>query len=416
LGKRWTQFAWALNGWGNHAYATSVLVALFPIFLDKYWAVGVPGTTSTGWLGLANGGASAVVMVLAPVLGALADRRAWKKRLLALFTVLGAFATAALAMVERGGYALALPLFAIASIGFFTSSSLFDALLLRVAEPAESDRVSSFGYALGYLGGGLIFLIDVLMVLYPARFGLADAVAATQAAFVSVAVWWLLFMLPLLIWVPEGPPTRQPSGWRELRQTAREIFRQRPLRLFLLAYWIYMDALGTLQQMAADFGAKMGFPSDALIKALLMVQFVSFPAALAFGWLAGRIGTRRAIYVGLTGLVLVSLWSYFLHTVQQFYWMAGVVGLVQGGVQALSRSYFSRLIPAGKGGEYFGFYNFLGKFAAVIGPFVVGAVAVFTGNQRLSIAPLALAFILGAWLLSRVREAPGGTLPEGKVE
>ncbi|HWY25984.1 MAG TPA: MFS transporter, partial [Nevskia sp.] len=204
--------------------------------------------------------------------------------------------------------------------------------------------------------------------------------------------------------VPESRPSVAAAGWRELWGTIRSIAAQAPLRRFLLGYWIYIDALGTLQQMAADFGTKLGFSSDALIKALLMVQFISFPAALAFGRIAGRIGTRNGIYLGLAGLIGVSGWSYFMRSETQFYELAAVVGLVQGGVQSLSRSYFSRLIPPGKAGEYFGFYNLVGKFAAVIGPFVIGTVVVLSGNQRLSIFPLMGSFLLGAWLLSRVRE------------
>ncbi|MBX6421698.1 MAG: MFS transporter [Nevskia sp.] len=401
---RRAQWAWSLNGWANHAYATTVLVAFFPIFFDKYWAKDLPGTVSTGYLGLANGCAGAVVMVLAPWLGAVADRRGWKKRFLGLFTALGVVASAALALIGEGQWQLALAVFGLSSIGFFGSFSFFDALLVEVARPEESDRVSAFGYAMGYLGGGLIFLFDVLLVLHPAWFGLADAVAATRAAFLSVALWWALFAWPLFRYVPEAQPTSEAAGWRELWHTMRTIARDPPVRTFLLGYWIYIDALGTLQQMAVDFGAKLGFSSSALIQALLLVQFISFPAALGFGWLADRIGTRRAIYLGLAGLVVVSGWSYFLHTERQFYAMASLVGLVQGGVQSLSRSYFSRLIPREKSGEYFGFYNFIGKFAAVIGPLVVGAVAVFSGNQRLSIFPLIVSFALGGWLLSRVRE------------
>lgn len=400
--KRGARWAWALSSWANHAYATTVLVAFFPIFLDKYWARGLAGTTSTAYLAAANGVASAVVMVAAPWLGALADRRGWKKPLLMGFTLIGAIATGALAVVGESGWRWALPLFALASVGFFAGYSLIDALLLQVARDDELDRVSAFGFAVGYLGGGLIFSVAVVLVLHPGWFGLTDAVVATRWTFVGVAVWWLAFTLPLLRWVPEGPRAVEPAGWRELWATIRRLAGDPPARNFLIAYWIYIDALGTLQQMAADFGAKLGFPSDALIKALLLVQFVSFPAALGFGWLGERIGTRRALYLGLGVLIGVSLWSYFMRNVGQFYQLAVLVALVQGGVQSLSRSFFARLVPAGKGGEYFGFYNFLGKFAAVIGPFVVGAVALFSANQRLVIVPLAASFIVGLLLLARL--------------
>ncbi|MBL6750129.1 MAG: MFS transporter [Nevskia sp.] len=406
--RRRTQWAWALNGWANHGYATSVLVVLFPLFFDNYWAKSLPGTQSTAYLGWTNSAAGAVVMLLAPWLGALADRRGCKKPFLAAFSLLGIAGTLGLATVGEGGWPLALLLFGISSVGFFGSYSFFDALLVQVATSEESDRVSAFGYAVGYLGGGLIFLFDVLLVLHPQAFGLADKVAATRAAFVSVALWWALFALPLFRYVPEAPPTPEAAGLRELWDTVRHIAADAPVRNFLLGYWIYIDGLGTLQQMAVDFGKKMGFSTDALIQALLLVQFVSFPAALGFGRLAGAIGARRSIYLGLAVLTGVAGWSYFMRTESQFYAMAAVVGLVQGGVQSLSRSFFARIIPPAKAGEYFGFYNFVGKFAAVLGPAMVGAVAVLSGNQRLSIVPLGVSFVVGGWLLSRVRLAGGG--------
>ena len=403
--KRRSQLAWALNAWANHAFSTSILVGFFPIFFARYWAKDLPGGTSTFYLGLANSAGGLVVMLLAPWLGALADLHASKKRYLGLFTVLGVAASAALALVGPGQWLLASALFALGSIGFFTSYSFADALLVQVSEPQESDHVSAFGFAMGYLGGGILFLLNVLMALHPAWFGLADATAATRAAFVSVALWWALFCLPLFRWVPEGQPAAAATGWHELVETMKSVLRDKPVLQFLLAYWLYIDAIGTLQQMAVDFGAKLGFSTNTLITALLLVQFISFPAAWAFGPLAARIGTKRAIYLGLSVFCGLSIWAYFMQSERQFYEMAVGVALVQGGVQALSRSYFSRLIPRERSGEYFGFYNMLGKFAAVLGPLVVGVVALATGNPHLSIMVLALFFIAGAALLSRVREA-----------
>jgi len=402
--KRRSQIAWALNAWANHAFSTTILVGFFPIFFDKYWAKDLPGASSTFYLGLANSGGSFVVMLIAPWLGALADRRGQKKRYLGGFTALGVVASAALAFVGAGQWLWALLVFAVASVGFFASYSFNDALLVEVAEPQESDRVSAFGFAMGYLGGGILFLGDVLLVLHPAWFGLADAAAATRAAFLSVALWWGLFCLPLFRYVPEAPAVMQATGWRELLETMKSVLRNKPVLQFLIAYWLYIDAIGTLQQMAVDFGAKLGFSTNTLITALLLVQFISFPAAWAFGPLAAWIGTKRAIYLGLAVFTALSIWAYFMQTERQFYEMAVGVALVQGGVQALSRSYFSRLIPPERSGEYFGFYNMLGKFAAVLGPLVVGCVALATGNPHLSIMALAVFFLIGAVLLSRVKE------------
>jgi UMF1 family MFS transporter len=402
---RRSQLAWALNAWGNHAFSTTVLVGFFPIFFDKYWARSLPGSTSTFYLGLTNSAAAFIVMLLAPWLGALADRRGQKKRYLGGFTALGVGASAALAAVGAEQWPWALLVFAAGQIGFFASYSFNDALLVQVAEAHESDRVSAFGFALGYLGGGVLLLLNVLMVKNPQWFGLADAVAATRVSFLSVALWWGLFCLPLLRYVPEAPPVAESSGWRELWETLRKVLRDKPVLRFLVAYWLYIDAIGTLQQMALDFGVKLGFSTNTLITALLLVQFISFPAAWAFAPLAAAIGTKRAIYLGLAVFTGLSFWAYFMQSEAQFYEMAVVVALVQGGVQALSRSYFSRLIPRERSGEYFGFYNMLGKFAAVLGPLVVGVVALLTGSPHLAIMVLSVFFVLGALLLSRVQEA-----------
>ncbi|MGA2024461.1 MAG: MFS transporter [Steroidobacteraceae bacterium] len=401
--RRASQWAWALTAWANHAFVTTVLVGLFPIFFDRYWATSLPGTTSTFFLGLTNSSASFIVMLLAPWLGALADRRGRKRRWFGACTVMGALATAWLAFIGAGQWPLALIVFGLASMGYFAGSSFQDALIVQVASGAESNRVSALGFALGYLGGGVLFLLNVLMVLHPQWFLLSSATAATRIAFLDVALWWLLFTLPLFRYVAEPPPTSELAGWRELWSTIRTVLRDRPVLNFLLAYWLYIDGIGTVQQMAVDFGVKLGFATSTLIQALLLVQFVAFPFALLFGRLGDRIGAKRAIYLGLAVFTAVTVLAYFMREEWQFYLLAAIVGTVQGGVQALSRSYFARLIPAERAGEYFGFYNMLAKFAAVLGPLLMGVVAIATGNQRLSILALALFFILGAWLLSRVQ-------------
>jgi UMF1 family MFS transporter len=402
--KRAAQWAWALTAWANHAFATTVLVGFFPILFDQYWAAKLPGTTSTFYLGVTNSSAAFFVMLIAPWLGALADRRGEKKLWFGIWSAIGALATAVLSLIGAGHWAWALLVFALGSVGFFAGSSFQDALIVQVADARETNRVSSLGFALGYLGGGLLFLCNVLLVKYPHWFHIASASVAIRIAFVDVAVWWILFSLPLFRYVHEAAPTASATGWRELWNTVRGVVRDRPVLNFLLAYWLYIDAIGTLQQMAVDFGIKLGFSSNALIQALLLVQFVSFPCALLFGRLGDHIGTKRAIYLGLGVFVALTLYAYFMQTEREFYLLAAIVGTVQGGVQALSRSYFARLIPRQRAGEYFGFYNMLAKFAAVLGPLAMGTVAIATGNQRLSILVLELFFIGGAVLLARVRD------------
>ncbi len=404
---RRTQWSWALYDWANSAFATTVLVGLFPVLFNSYYAAGVDPGMSTFYLGAFGNSASAfVVMLLAPTLGVIADRRGWKKRFLAIFTVLGVSATAALFFVGEGNWELAIALFALAAVGFFGGLGFYDSLLVSVAPAQHRDRISALGYGLGYLGGGLLFLLNVAMVLKPALFGIDDKASAVKWAFVSVAVWWLLFALPLFRNVPEPAPsaTAATMGWQDLVATLKRILGMKPVLMFLLAYWLYIDAVGTVAQMAVDFGIKLGFASDALIKAILIVQFVSFPAALAFGWIGERFGARRGIYLALAVYTLLTGSAWFMQTEAHFYSMAAIVGLVQGGVQSLSRSYYSQLIPADAAGQFFGFYNMLGKFAAVLGPLVVGVTAAVTGNPRLALFMLIFFFVAGAFLLSRVRQ------------
>lgn len=404
--ERKAQVSWALYDWANSAFATTVIAGFFPIFFNKYWADGVAPEIQTLYLGIGGSISSLLVMLAAPWLGGIADRRGLKKRFLACFTVVGVMATAALYTVGKGQWQLAIALFTLGSIGFFGALSFYDALLVNVAKPEDTDRVSALGYGLGYLGGGLLFALNVTMALKPQWFGLPDAALATRIAFVMVAVWWALFAIPLLRHVPEAPATGGTGlGWTELWATVRELRTMKPVWMFLFAYWLYIDGVDTIIRMAVDFGMKLGFPSDSLIVALLLVQFLGFPAAIAFGWLGTRLGTRRAIFIALTVYAGVTFWAYFLQTVTQFYLMAAAIATVQGGIQSLSRSYYSRLIPAHRAGEFFGFYNMLGKFAAVLGPVVVGVTAAMTGDPRLSILSILFFFVAGGVLLARVPES-----------
>ena len=404
-----TQLSWAFYDWANSAFATTVLVAMFPPLFKDYYAAGMAPTTSTFYLGVFGNSLSALVVVLlAPTLGVIADRRGLKKPLLALFTAIGAGATIGLCFVGQGQYEIAIGLFALACVGFFGGLGFYDSLLVHIATPQDRDRVSAFGYGLGYLGGGILLSVNVLMALKPEWFGLADTVVATKLAFFTVAVWWVLFSLPLFSAVSEPPVVAgQALGWGELIRTLKRVLQIKPVLMFLLGYWLYIDAVGTVAQLAVDFGKNLGFATSSLIKAILIVQFVSFPAAIGFGWIGQRFGTRRGIYLGLSVYVFVTCWAWFMKTEGDFYLMAAVVGLVQGGVQSLSRSYFAKLIPADAAGEFFGFYNMLGKFAAVLGPLVVGVTAALTGNARLALFMLVFFFLAGGLLLSRVKEPPG---------
>jgi UMF1 family MFS transporter len=404
--------AWALYDWANSAFATTVLAGFFPLFFKLYWSAGSDPTESTFQLGVANSLASLVIVALAPVLGAMADRAGVRKRFLAFFTLMGVVMTGCFWFVEQGHWMEAAALFVLAQIGFSGGMTFYDSLIVGVARDEQLDFVSAYGYALGYLGGGVLFAANVLMYLQPALFGLADGSEAVRVSFLSVAVCWAAFAIPLFLFVPEPkgdtvgvwPAIR--AGFAQLSATFQEIRRLRTVGLFLLAYWFYIDGVDTIIRMAVDYGLALGFESSSLIVALLIVQFIGFPAAVAFGHIGERLGPKRGIYIAIVVYMGVTLWATFLDQVWQFYMMAAIIGLVQGGIQALSRSYYARLIPRDKSAEFFGFYNMLGKFAAVLGPAMMGWVAVTFGNPRLGILSILLLFLIGATLLWFVRDPP----------
>lgn len=402
--------AWALYDWANSAFATTVMAVFLPILFKSHWNVGVPATLSTFRLGIASTIASLIVAVLAPIVGAIADKGGARIRLLVLFTFLGAAMTAALPLVARGNWLLASILYVVASLGFWGGNQFYDSLLLDVAEEEDYDLVSGFGYSLGYLGGGLLFLLNVVMVSNPAAFGFPDSITSIKASFVMVAVWWLVFSVPVFLFVHEqrvAPPLRFAAavraGLSELRETVRYVRSDRTLLLFLLAYWFYIDGVNTVMKMAVDYGLSLGFAQSSLIVALLMTQFVGFPAALAFGWLGKRYGARTGIFIAIAVYAGATLYAYFMESEREFYALAITVGLVQGGIQSLSRSFYGRLVPPGKGGEFYGFYNMMGKAAAVLGPLLTGVTALLTDDSRLGILSLVLLFAIGAVVLWFVR-------------
>jgi UMF1 family MFS transporter len=404
---RRAQWAWAAYDWANSAFATTVLAGFFPIFFKNFWNEGVASTEVTFRLGLAHSASGLFIFLLAPLLGALADRSGAKRAFLFAFALLGAVATALLAAAPGNAWIAATVLFSLASIGFSGSMVFNDALLVDVAKPHEYERVSALGYGLGYLGGGLLFALNVAMVLKPQLFGLSGATAAVQWSFVMVGIWWAVFTLPLVRWVRERPSPHARAGAvmgavRELGATLRSLKDHRPVWMFLLAYWLYIDGVDTVIRMAVNFGESLGFPADSLIVALLIVQFVGFPAAIAFGRLGERWGARNAVLLAIAVYVGVTVWAYTLQTMAQFYAMAVVIALVQGGVQSQSRALFAQLIPPDRAGEYFGFYNMLGKFAVILGPILVGAAAKLLGDPRLALMSLLVLFVPGALLLWRV--------------
>jgi MFS transporter, UMF1 family len=409
--------AWATYDWANSPFQSTVINAIFPLFFASYAAAGLPPVVATARFAWATTIAVTIVAILGPILGAIADYRAWKKRLLAIFMAIGVGAVLLMATIERSGWLFAATIFIIANIGDRVSWVLYDSLLPHIASSDEIDRASTAGYAIGYFGGGILLLVNLAWILSPQTFGLADTVMATKLSFVSVAVWWLLFSIPLLRRVPEPPATRERdasggekasrAAFRRAWDTFHELREYRNAFLMLVAFLLYNDGIQTMIRMASIYGAEVGIDSNAQIAAFVLVQFVGVPFSFLFGAMAGRIGAKNAIFISVAVYTVTATIGYFLTTEWQFFALAFLVGTVQGGSQALSRSLFARMIPKDKSSEYFGFFSVFEKFSGIAGPAVFAASVSLFGNSRAAVLSVILFFIFGAIVLTRVNVAEG---------
>ena len=411
--------AWSLYDWANSAFATTVMAGFFPVFFKEYWSTTDDVTLSTWYLGLGNSIASILVAALAPFIGAIADRGTAKKKLLIFFAFLGIIATGGLWIVNQGHWQMAILFYIIASIGFMSGNIFYDALLPAVATKEKYDYASSLGYSLGYIGGGLLFLINVLMYLQPHYFGISDGATAIRLSFISVAVWWAVFSIPLILFVKEpkihdkiGIFSSIKEGWSQLVSTLSKIRQFKVVVTFLMAYWLYIDGVDTIIRMAVDYGTSIGFPASSLITALLLVQFVAFPATLIYSRFASKIGIKNALYTAIIGYTIITIFGAFVSKEWHFYVIAVFIACFQGGIQALSRSLYSRIIPKNQAAEFFGFYNMLGKFAAIIGPPMMGYIGLITGNPRIGILSIVILFILGGFILTKVDLQEGERISE----
>ena len=404
--------AWAFYDWANSAFALSVLAVLFPLVLGNYWSAGDEGAQVTARLGWVTFAASAVVCVTAPLFGTIADAGGYRKKFLFVLAVIGATMTAGLGFVDQGDWPLALAVYLVASIGFYTSTVFYDSLLIDVTEPRYFSFVSTLGFSLGYLGGALLLALHLWMVKSPSTFGLESVAEAFSAAFISVGAWWLVFLLPLLFFVPERhSPIEVRSGairaaYAELRSTLREVGKYRNVTIFLGAYWLYIGGVFTVIFMAVNYGQRLGFEDADLVLALLMTNFVGFPATLIYGFAAQRFGPKKGIYFALAAYVGACFWALTMTDIREFYVMALIIGCVQGGVQGLSRSLYASLIPPEQPGEFFGFYNMTTKFAHVLGPAMVAIAAMLSDDPKWVLLALMPLFLCGAVLLALVRERP----------
>jgi len=409
--------AWAMYDWANSPFQSTVINAVFPLFFASYAAKGLEAVDATARFAWATTIAVTIVAIAGPILGAIADFKAWKKRLLAIFMVVGVIAVLMMAAIQEGGWMVALAIFILANIGDRMSWILYDSLLPHIAANDELDRASTAAYAIGYIGGGILLLANLAWILSPKTFGLTDTVMATKASFISVAVWWLLFSLPLLRRVPEPPriieadETRTENVFRaafgRVGETFHELRTFRNALLMLIAFLLYNDGIQTMIRMAAVYGAEVGIDSNSQIAAFVLVQFVGVPFSFLFGMLADRIGAKPAVMISVVVYTFVSIIGYFLATVWQFFLLAFLVGTVQGGSQALSRSLFARMIPRHKSSEYFGFFSIFEKFSGIAGPLVFAASVSLFGNSRAAVLSIILFFILGALVLTRVNVREG---------
>ncbi len=412
--------SWALYDWANSAFATTVMAGFFPVFFSAL-SGDISAKDSQFWFNMTLAGSSILVAISAPLLGAIADRGGSRKKFLATFAMLGVVMTAGLAWVHAGQWWVGLLLYGLGTIGFSGANVFYDSMIVDVSEEEDFDLVSAFGYALGYVGGGLLFAVNVLMAQKPEMFGLADAGAAVRASFLSVAAWWALFTVPLLYGVRETPTAGKATRLQAVREglaqlvgTFREVRKLRVLLLFLIGYWLYIDGVNTVIKTAVFFGDRvLGLDQGSLVTALLLTQFVAFPAALAFGWMGKKIGPRPAILIGLVVYIAALFYAWrWLEDSGDFYNLAIAIGMVQGGVQSLSRSLYARLIPKSKTAEFFGFFNMVGKFAAILGPLLMALVVAMGAGERDSILALTILFVVGGFLLWRVNVEAGSRAAE----
>ena len=405
--------AWAMYDWANSAFQTTVITAVFPRFFSDYAAAGltpVQATTRFAWVSTI---AAVIIALLGPPLGAFADARAAKKKMLAMALAVGVTATLLMASIGRGDWLYAALIFLVGNVAITASFVFYDSLLPHIAAHEEMDRVSTAGYALGYVGGGILLVVNLLWILMPAAFGLPSAVAAIKLSFVSVAVWWLVFSIPLFRRVPEPRallaastrPVRDAFG--TVRRTFGELRGYRQAFLMLIAFLLYNDGIQTMIKMSSIYGAEIGLDANAQIGAYIVVQFVGIPFSFIFGALAGRIGVKTSIFIALVVYTGISVLGYFMTAAWQFFALAFLVGTVQGGSQALSRSLFARMIPKEKSSEYFGFFSVFEKFAGIAGPALFAASVTAFGSSRPAVLSLILFFVLGAVVLTRVDVAAG---------
>ncbi len=401
-------WGWALYDWANSAFATSVVAVFFPIFFKKFWAAELSPQESTFFLGTTLSVIALIFALTAPFLGTLSDSYGLSRRGLLLFATLGSLGCCLFFFIPSPLWPLALLVYGTTWFFFSGANLFYDSLMMDMGDAKKMNAISCFGFSLGYLGGGLLIIVNAYMVTYPWWFGLSDSTQAVKWVFLSVGIWWLIFTLPLALWVKDVEPQKNQKSLKKWflgpLETLSKIRSHKNLMLFLVAYFFYIDGVHTIYKMAVDFALAINLQTNDLIKAIIIVQLVGFPATFLFSFLAKKTGTKNGIMIGLAVYSLVCVCGAFITTATHFYGLAVAIGSVQGGVQALSRSFFTEHIPRHQVSEFFGFYNMFGKFSAVLGPFLVGLTSLITQNSRISLFSILILFLIGAVLLSQVSE------------
>jgi len=405
-------WAWTMYDWGNSAFATTIMATVLPVYYSSVAGSTLAPNIATARWGFTTSLSALLVALLGPILGAIADFKGNKKKFLAVFVGLGVTATALLYFVKTGDWLLASILYIFGNMGFSGSLVYYDALLPHITTADEIDQVSSKGFAMGYIGGGLLLAINMVMIMFGETiFPGIDPTLMARLCFVSVAIWWLVFSLPIFRHVSE-PPRRIQDGeenlnpirvsFKRLGQTFKEIKNYRDLFTFLVAFFLYANGIGTIITMATIYGAEIGIGQTTLIGTLLMVQFVAAPFAIGFGALAKKIGTKKSIYISIIIYSVIAVAGYFMRVPWHFWALGFAVATVQGGSQALSRSLIGRMMPKSKSAEFYGFFSVFEKFSSIAGPFLFGIVSTLMGESRLSIVSLVVFFIAGMIVLTKV--------------
>lgn len=402
-------YSWTLYDWANSAFATTIMAAVLPIFYKDVAAVHLPNNLATSYWGYTTTIAMLIVAILAPILGAIADRSNLKKHFFTFFALLGILSTGLLIFIKEGTYIYASIIFIFASIGFSGGNIFYDSYLPIIAPEEKIDYISSLGFASGYLGGGLLLSVNLFMILKADLLGITN-LTAIRLSFISVSLWWFLFTIPAFKYFPKDLRTDSyknifkysKKGFKELKNTFKNISKYSELFKFLIAFWFYNDGVGTIMRMATIYGREVGIGSTALIGALLLTQFIAIPFSILFGKIGEKYGPKTGIYIALFVYIIITIRGYFLSSALDFWILAGLVGTVQGGIQALSRSLYGAMVPKNKTSEFFGFYGVSSKFSAITGPFVFAIIGQITGSSKLGILAIALFFIIGMVLLSSV--------------